>query len=243
MRIIFLNSWFGEAGEAFFDFVKEESPKTDIFCFMEFSPDLFTKVSETLSDHNGFLERGTFLRAWKTVDCQVIFARKNLKILSSGRLALYKNTFEDTGFASYITFGKDGEKINVLNVHGKALPGGKMDTPVRLKQSEKIIDFFTDKDGSKIIGGDFNLYPDTRSVKMFEEAGYKNLIRDFNIKNTRNRLSWEQAEKHLNGSGEYFGKQYFADYCFVSPEVKVKNFKVPNIEVSDHLPLILDFEA
>jgi len=33
-----------------------------------------------------------------------------------------------------------------------------------------------------------------------------------------------------------------SDYVFVSLEVKVKKFEVPNIEISDHLPLILDFE-
>jgi hypothetical protein len=29
---------------------------------------------------------------------------------------------------------------------------------------------------------------------------------------------------------------------FVSPEIKVKSFKVPDVEISDHLPMILDFE-
>jgi endonuclease/exonuclease/phosphatase family metal-dependent hydrolase len=243
MRIIFLNAWFGEVEKPFFDFVEKESSSTDVFCFMEFSPGLFTKISEVLWNHNGFSEEGMFLKAWNEIDCQVIFARKNLKILSSGKLILYKNNNKDTGFASYITFKKDGKNINILNIHGKALPGDKQDTPIRLKQSEKIIEFFAGKNGPRIIGGDFNLNPDTRSVKMFERVGYVNLIRNFDIKNTRNRLAWEQAQKRLNGSGKYFGKQYFADYCFVSPEVKVKSFEVPNIEVSDHLPLILDFEV
>ena len=32
------------------------------------------------------------------------------------------------------------------------------------------------------------------------------------------------------------------DYVIVSPEVEVENFKVLNEEVSDHLPLYLEFE-
>ena len=42
---------------------------------------------------------------------------------------------------------------------------------------------------------------------------------------------------------KFFGKQHFADYVFVSKDVKVKKFEVPYLEISDHLPLILDFEA
>jgi endonuclease/exonuclease/phosphatase family metal-dependent hydrolase len=73
---------------------------------------------------------------------------------------------------------------------------------------------------------------------MFEEAGYKNLIKEFNIKNTRNNTCWEQFKEDVKISG----KQHFADYCFTSHDVKVKSFEVPYNEVSDHLPLILDID-
>lgn len=108
---------------------------------------------------------------------------------------------------------------------------------MRLRQSEKIINFFNDKKGLKIIGGDFNLNPDTKSVMMFEKAGYRNLIKEFDIKSTRNKLSWKQFKNQPD-----FVKQYFADYVFVSSDVKVKDFTVPYNEISDHLPLILDFD-
>jgi len=92
--------------------------------------------------------------------------------------------------------------------------------------------------GPQIVIGDFNLLPDTESIKKFEVYGYQNLIEDFAIKSTRNRIAWEQFK---NEPG--FVKQHYADYCFVSKDVKVKKFTVPNIEVSDHLPLILEFEV
>lgn len=235
MRVIFLNSWFGKGGKPFFDFIKSESSKTDIFCFMEYTRDLFDKTSKILNNFNGFIEEGTLLKLWGVIDSQVIFAQKNLEILSSGKLDIYKNTPTDTGFASYIVFKNDGKIVNLLNVHGKTRPGHKMDTPARIKQSQKIIKFMKDKSGLKIIGGDFNLNPDTKSVRLFEEAGYKNLIKDFGIENTRNKLTWEQFPNEE--------KQHFADYVFVSPDVKVKNFEVPYTEVSDHLPQILEFEV
>ena len=157
--------------------------------------------------------------------------------MSTDRLTIYENSDGDTGFSSFVSFEFGNKVVNLMNVHGKAHPGHKKDIPERILQSQKIIDFMADKSGPKIIGGDFNLLPDTESVKMFEKAGYKNLIKDFNIENTRNRLSWEQFQHQPD-----FVKQYFADFCFVSPDVKVKSFEVPYNEVSDHLPLILDFE-
>jgi hypothetical protein len=237
LRAIFLNSWFGKVGKPFLDFIKEQSSKTDIFCFMEFTPEITKKVSKILPEHRGFMEKGMFLESFSVIDCQVIFVKKSFEVVSSGSINLYENTPEDIGFASYIILKKSVSTINLLNVHGKVIPGDKNDTSIRLKQSEIIIDFMKDKEGPKIIGGDFNLIPDTKSVAMFEEAGYRNLIKDFNIKNTRNEISWKQFQDKPG-----YIKQHFADYVFVSRDVKVNKFDVPYIEISDHLPLILDFE-
>ena len=200
---------------------------------MEFSPDLATEVSQILNDYNCFVEKGAFFKPTKTFDCQAIFVRKNLEMISSGKLNLYTNLPVTTGFASYIAFKSGGENANILNIHGKSLPGSKLDTPARIKQSKTIINFLKDKNGPKIIGGDFNLMPDTKSVAMFEKAGYRNLIKEFGIKNTRNKLSWKQ----------YNNIQHFADYVFVSSDVKVNKFEVPYMEISDHLPQIMEFEV
>ncbi len=56
-------------------------------------------------------------------------------------------------------------------------------------------------------------------------------------KQTRNKIGWEFFKDQ-----EGFVKQYYADYCFATSEIDVKNFEVPYVEVSDHLPLILKFE-
>ena len=121
--------------------------------------------------------------------------------------------------------------LNIFNYHGIAKPGDKLDTAERLEQSEKILKIWHNTGGHKILCGDFNLMPETQSVKILERSA-RNLIKEFNIDNTRNALSWNK-----------FGhsKQHFADYVFVSPEIKVKSFEVPYMEVSDHLPMELVF--
>ena len=77
-----------------------------------------------------------------------------------------------------------------------------------------------------ILAGDFNLRPDTKSIKMLE-ADMKNLIIEYGVKSTRSNLH-KRPEK-------------FADYIMVSDKIKVNNFEVIYRHVSDHLPLLLDF--
>ena len=60
----------------------------------------------------------------------------------------------------------------------------------------------------------------------------RNLIIEKNIPRTRSKLS------------PFWGKsdfQKFADYTFVSKNIVVKDFSVPDVEISDHLPMILEF--
>jgi hypothetical protein len=236
MRIIFLNSWFGKVGKPFFDFIKNESPKTDIFCFMEITPDLHNQLSMILKDFDSVYDKGSLLEM-KTMCGQTVFVDKKLRLISSGKVSIYRQLTNDIGFMQYLELESPNGRLWVGSVHGKTRPGNKNDTKTRIKQSRTIIDFFKDKKGAKIIGGDFNLNPDTRSVKMLEKTGYKNLIKDFDIKNTRNEISWKQFQDNPG-----YIKQHFADFVFVSGDVKVNKFEVPYMEISDHLPLILNFE-
>jgi endonuclease/exonuclease/phosphatase family metal-dependent hydrolase len=106
-----------------------------------------------------------------------------------------------------------------------------MDTVERVRFSSDIIDFFKDKNAPVVIGGDFNLEPPTKSVGVFKEAGYRDLIDEHDIKTTRNHFAWDL----------YPGNElYYSDYVFVNDKLKVKNFEVVDNEVSDHLPLIVE---
>jgi len=233
MRVIFLNSWFGTVGKPFFDFIKSESSKTDIFCLMEVSPNLYNNLSTILKGFRGVYDKGLFLKEIGALCGQAVFISNKIKLASNGKISIYRQLKNDIGFMQYLELQSVNGKFWLASVHGKTRPGDKNDTRIRLNQSEKIINLFRNNNGLRIIGGDFNLNPDTKSIAMFEKAGYRNLIKDFGIKNTRNELSWEQ----------FNNVQHFADYVFVSKDVKVKNFEVPYMKISDHLPQILEFEV
>ena len=222
MNIIFLNTWAGTRKKDISKFLKEQSLLTDIFCFQEFRDEMPALCREILADY-------TEMSLQKPSMYEAICARKNIPILASG--SLLQND-PHIGSGCYIKIRHKEDTMYVCNIHGWPWPGDKLDDNHRLKQSEKILEFFKDKEGLKIIGGDFNLLPDTESVKMFEEHGYRNLVKEFNVQTTRDHLSWDR----------FPSKQLFADYVFVSPEVKVKSFSVPHLEISDHLPLILEVD-
>lgn len=235
MRIIFLNCWYAKAGKDFFRFIERESLTTEAFFLNEVDPKLFSRLSKILPDFQGFYEKSKLDKVMHFVYGQAAFFKKGIKANCLEKFNLFRNVYNDFGYATPFKLKINRKILFLVNLHGKARPVHKLDTPARIRQSGKIINFFKEKAGAKIIGGDFNLMPNTRSVKLFEKAGYKNLIKDFGIKDTRGELNHRQFRKEEI--------QYFADYVFVSPEVKIKSFSVPNVEISDHLPLILDFEV
>lgn len=230
MRIIFLNTLEGKISDKFFEFVAKEESSTDIFCFQEMPPKLFDLVSPVLKNFNGFNFTKKYIEPWSFF--QATYIKKWIEVKS------VVNNFLQTGAGLSTVINYKNRDINILNIHGVAMPGDKFDSEERLAQSQQIVNFAKEVDSPTIIGGDFNLLPETKSIGMFEDVGYTNLIKEFDIKQTRNEVGWDFFKDH-----EGFVKQYFADYAFVSSEIKVNKFEVPYMEISDHLPLILAFEV
>ncbi|MEN9557793.1 MAG: hypothetical protein RL141_162 [Candidatus Parcubacteria bacterium] len=173
-----------------------------------------------------------------------VFVRKTLPIresgdffLSNGYNTYVSGNFETLGFnAVYVGLDIGGTPLTICTVHGISHPGHKLDTPVRLAQSEKLLAFLAGRSGEKIVMGDFNLFPDTESIRMIERTGLRNLIRLYDIQDTRGTLNKELHPQYAAHPG---GHQRFADYAFVSQGITVHHFEVPDVPVSDHLPMML----
>jgi len=112
------------------------------------------------------------------------------------------------------------------NVHGLWHPDGKGDIPERLAQSHQIVTAMHAAPGEKkIIIGDFNLLPQTQSIRIIEAAGYRNLIAEYALTDTRTVF--------------YHKTPRLADYAFVSPAITVHDFRVDRSPISDHAALML----
>jgi exonuclease III len=254
VKLITLNIWGGKVYEPLITFFKEHSREVDIFCLQEVfhtSVDeevpsearikIFSEIDSILSDFTGYHAPITIgwdgMSSRKDYPIQFglsMFIRKSIPIDSAGDFFVYKKLGDFKGSAmtiprnvQYAKFKNDNQNYTICNFHGHWEPGtNKRDTKERIAQSENIVTFLDQEKSKKILCGDFNLVPDTQSMAILEK-NMRNLIREYDIISTRS---------------SYYTKDIkFADYILVSPEIEVKEFKVLQDEVSDHLPLYLEF--
>lgn len=241
MKLISLNLWGGRIKEPLFEFLASNQD-VDIFCFQE----IYNKAQHKMANDNLepvlnlYSELQILLPNHKSFFRPVIrneygigtFVKSDIEVLEEDEIKIFENL-------NYPGMGGnhsrnlqwlhcvDGDtKFSIINVHGLWNGLGKFDSPDRLEQSKRIKDFISRTFTPKILCGDFNLRPDTESLCMLE-TGMDNLIKKNNITSTRSNL--------------YTKEEKFADYVFVSSEIKVNNFEVLPDEVSDHLALKLEF--
>jgi len=224
--MIYLNAWNARVPDALTEYIEDRAPETEIFCFQEAYDDMKKLCARLLPNYVAYDDY-----KFVTEDDdfpQVTYVRDDIPVLSSG--SILKDQ-PNCGLGLFVEVQPEGAKEStfVCNFHGMSRPVDKLDDPNRLTQSRTLIDFFKGKDRA-IIGGDFNISPNTESIAMFEEAGYTDLIKKHGIETTRNHLIWDLYPD---------SKQYFSDYIFVAPGIDVRRFAVPDDEISDHLALEL----
>lgn len=244
MKLITLNIWGGRVYEPLIEFLKKYSREIDIFCFQEnfdnppghgstIQPekrqDIDQDIRKILNDFNGWLAP-----MQDREESPAMYVRKNISIQNRGEEFVYrwKNAMVG-GDAStyginiqYAQIERDRKQYTICNMHGHWTPNFKGDNEARLEQSRNVVRFLDQISGPKILCGDFNMNPDTESMKILEEK-MRNLIKEYGVTSTRSRF-------HDYGS-------QFADYIMISSEIIVKDFKVIQDVVSDHLPLLLEF--
>lgn len=210
---------------------------TDIFCFQEVHDhevgpandprergNLFEELRELLPRHKGYLARKA------SGSCLATFVAKSFKVASTQTFTVLSPEEMAIKFTPRILqhVALVGPQLNIYNFHG--VPKlDKLDTPERKIQTERVLEIMAKSNDPKILVGDLNLRPETESLKAFEKQ-MTNLVIERGFKTTRS--SYYDLQK----------LQPFADYVFTSKDIKVKDFQVLPNEISDHLPLLLDFE-
>lgn len=120
------------------------------------------------------------------------------------------------------------KKLRILNYHG-IWSKNKQGTDKTKSACKKLFQITEEVDYPSIICGDFNLFPDTESIKILNNH-FKSLVDEYNISRTR------PPSNELNNT-----KRNVVDYIFTSQEIKVVKFEVMDSDVSDHLPLYMEF--
>ncbi len=163
------------------------------------------------------------------------FFKKSLRIHSHGSVVVYPGGGMIEGAPEHINHPRNLQYFNVLtrsadrriaNLHGLWIPG-KEDSPERIAQSQAVRRSLRSQKNGYVLAGDFNLDMHTQSLSILA-AGNRNLVKEVGAPTTR--------------SSFYPRHERYADYIIVSPDIEVNNFKVLRDEVSDHLPLMVEFE-
>lgn len=255
MKLITLNTWGGRAGcDNLLQFFQSNKDNIDIFCLQEIwsAPydDLegFSAGGKNIEHENilvyGMQDISKILSDYKSIFNPhyldnyglMISLKNNINLIKEGELFVYRykgylpegDIGRHARNIQYVTFHLDSKEITVINFHGLWNGQGKGDSEERIDQSKKIIEFIKNLKGEIVLCGDFNLLPDTKSLKMFEDFGLRNLVLEYGVNSTRTSF--------------YTKPEKFADYIFVSKGITVNDFRVLPDEVSDHSPILIDFE-
>ena len=246
MKLITLNIWGGKVFEPLMDFFQKRARDTDIFCLQEVfnnppyiksrvqtkvaKEDIYKDIEKILFEFDGY-----FAPTQEGEESLTMFVRKNFGLREMGEQFVYRwrNAMEGNDASTYginvqyAKFRKGEKDYMVCNLHGHWTPNYKGDNPARLEQSHNIKKLLDGFKGAKILCGDFNVAPETKSM-MILESSMRNLIKEYKVTSTRSPLYAKEVK--------------FADYILVSAEVQVKKFEVIQDVVSDHLPLLLEFD-
>ncbi|MBI2047560.1 MAG: endonuclease/exonuclease/phosphatase family protein [Candidatus Sungbacteria bacterium] len=257
MKLISLNIWGGRSLYPLLEFFKKKGPDLDIFCLQEVHHadqkglderhpeehvrgDIFLKIGAVLKDFEGFFAHFDD-NPYRSSLAFFIKRTAPIKIKEVGDFLVYEpKQVNERGSrvfsARKLQYAKilDQERgCTIMNFHGLWNAGPKTDTEDRIAQSVTIRNFFEKTAGTKILCGDFNLLPETQSMKIIE-AGMRNLIKEHAVQSTRTVLY-----RHYDNPDE----PNFADYILVTPDVIVRRFEVLPDIVSDHSPLYLEYEV
>lgn len=251
IKVLTLNIWGGRLLYRAIEFIKAEDP--DIILLQEvfngedknldFKYKSYKFLRQKLNlPHNAFMAAFIDTRSFKRIpQGNAIFSRfpiDNKRIIffdiPFGEFNLEASDIQN-GENQYIPMSMlrvdvrcDIKTLCAYSVHGIWGFDGK-DNDRRLTMSKTILDEIKDKE-NVILAGDFNVNPHTKTIENIEkhlQNVFKNeLVSTFNMNH-----------KELPGYATAI-----VDMIFVSKSMKIINHYMPQVDISDHMPLVCELE-
>lgn len=125
----------------------------------------------------------------------------------------------------------NGEKLFVYSWHGVWDTHGR-DTEKRMLMSDIIVESIKDKKNI-ILAGDTNTDPDTNAIQNIQDKTGVVSVFGNSLQSTFNMKQKENPENYVNSP---------VDMVFVSPEFEIVSKEMPEVDVSDHYPLLVELE-
>lgn len=267
MRVVSLNCWGGQLYDALLPYLAQV--EADVFCLQEVlrspdrtggwyvysdgpvtlqqRPDLFHEIAAVLPDHDGMFfptSRGELSSDDGALSSEfgiATFVRKGLPVIGQV-MDFVHGRYSSDGFGAHprprnahclrLFDHMTGHPVTIAHLHGLRTEHGKGDGPERRAQAEKLIDLVRrvwPVDERLIVCGDLNLLPGSETFAMLGELGLADLVTSRGFTDTRTSF--------------YRKTERFADYMLATPQLSIQSFDVVRSpEVSDHCPLLLEFD-
>ena len=247
-KFIQINIYKGQYLDALMRFLKEQNP--DFISMQEVTAgemnlcdknlDLFEYFKKELS-LNGVIDK-----VMKPVDSpnsylgNAVFSK--YKITNSKTLVL--KTFEDftlakfNDFKSFVKFPRnllsvkcdlDGQKIHAFSWHA-AWTAPPTDTEETLRQAKEVAGFLKNLKEPFVLGCDMNAVIQGKTAGLINQSA-NNLMMNSGVLQTTHPKIHKIAPRG-----------FLIDYIFTSSHFKLKKLEVPEVTISDHLPVVAELE-
>lgn len=130
----------------------------------------------------------------------------------------------------HVTIDAPTDMIDVFNLHGAWDLDGDNFSPVRQEMSHQILEAIKNKK-NVILAGDTNAKPTNKAIMAINER-LKSVF--------GNELTTTFNMRHKDDEGYASAA---VDMMFVSPHILVIEHICPNVDISDHLPLVASLQA
>jgi len=201
-------------------------------------PDFFADFAPAYCDERaieGPIDDGQLiLSRWPILEAENIFLDLPYAKYDQDKLAATTNPEDFKNFPSNIQkvdLNLPTGPVRLLNVHGPVNHAGQEDDQRRLKFADLILANLTSQ---TIVAGDFNVQRQTQTIRQLE-------ARLTNVFGDELATSFNVKQKDLVKYPGYAAAT--VDMILVTPQIQVLSHSCPQVDISDHLPLVVELET
>lgn len=247
LKLIQVNIYAGKYWDALIEFLKTENP--DFITAQEVTSGRENRIDDKTADLFELLKRELNLVGAYHKDFDVdgnghmgnaVLTRHKIAsskavILKPYRMVTHDEFVSHEFFPTFprhaldATISVDGRVMHIISTHG-AWTAPPQDTDETLRQARLLANYLSLLEEPFLLAGDFNNIPDSKTIGLINAVS-NNLMTGSGIKQTTH------PKIH-----KIVPRGYLVDYIFASKDFKLRSIRVPEVTVSDHLPVIAEVE-
>jgi len=252
VKVVQINIYKGRYLESLADFLIREKP--DLVTLQEVSSGKVNLFSDTSINLFEYLKEKIGLFGFFSQDQKLkedanskfgnaVFSRwpiKSTKVLILKKFRpLTLEEFGNSKYWPYVTrtlidavISLNSKTVHLMSWHG-AWIAPPQDTPENLRQAKLIVNYLQGLNKNQqpfLLGGDLNVTPNTKVINMINSVANNLMINSPFEYTTHPKIH------------KIVPRKFLVDYIFSSKHFKILSLDVPEVTISDHLPVVAELE-